>query len=421
MTRRAPGTRRVTRLAALLSATLLSATLLLAGCAFVQTPIARSLERHIRQDLAARPFYTPPSPLPSAAPGTLIRSMPITTVGSTMKAWRVLYHSRDQNGADIAVSGTVVTPTTAAPAGGRPIVSWGHPTTGSAARCAPSSGIAPLDLIEGLGALIGAGYVVASTDYPGMGVDGPSSYLLGVEEGNSMLDAARAARQIPAADAGTRLLLWGHSQGGQAALFAGQQAASYAPELQLAAVAVAAPAADLGTLLNDHTDDLSGVTIGSYAFSAFQAEYAPRFPGLQLDSILTPAAAAATPAMAALCLFGQKSALDGLAKPLIGGYLAGNPATEEPWATMVRENSAGASPIPVPVLVAQGLKDALVKPTSTAGYVAQVCASGLTVRYAQFPKQSHGTIAFAATPTMSAWFRDAIAGTAPSGSCGGAP
>ena len=40
-----------------------------------------------------------------------------------------------------------------------------------------------------------------------------------------MLDAARAARQLPEVDAGTRLLLWGHSQGGQAALFLADQAA----------------------------------------------------------------------------------------------------------------------------------------------------------------------------------------------------
>jgi fermentation-respiration switch protein FrsA (DUF1100 family) len=44
----------------------------------------------------------------------------------------------------------------------------------------------------------------------------------------------RAARQVQGANAGTRFAVWGHSQGGQAALFAGQLAGQYAPELTLA-------------------------------------------------------------------------------------------------------------------------------------------------------------------------------------------
>ena len=40
-------------------------------------------------------------------------------------------------------------------------------------------------------------------------------------------------------------------------------AAAYAPEFHLEAIAVAAPAAELGTLLNDDIGDISGVTIGA--------------------------------------------------------------------------------------------------------------------------------------------------------------
>ena len=412
MTRRLPRGRAVA-----LTAVLAAAALVLSGCLPVALPIGRAIARHVVQEVAAGPFYLPPSPLPPGAPGELIRKEAITTVGSAMTAWRIMYHSRDLNGNDIAVSGTVVVPTTPAPAGGRPIVSWGHPTTGAAARCAPSIGFAPLDLIEGLDGLIKDGDVVVATDYPGMGVAGPSSYMLGVSEGNSMLDAARAARQIPEADAGTRLMLWGHSQGGQAALFAGQLAHAYAPELHLEAVAVAAPAAQLGTLLNDDIGDVSGVTIGSYAFAAFQAAYATQYPGLSLDSILTPAGAAATPGMAAYCLIGQKKQIHAIATPLIGNYLLANPATVEPWATMLRENSAGGAPIGAPVLITQGLKDALVKPSATTGYAEQLCAAGEHVDYRQYPKATHATIALAAGAQVRAWFSAAIAGGTMASTC----
>lgn len=90
----------------------------------------------------------------------------------------------------------------------------------------------------------------------------------------------------------------GHSQGGQAALFAGQQARGHAPELRVRAVAVAAPAADLGRLLTDDIGDDPGVTISAYAFATYQTAYAAGYPGLSLESILTPQGAALTPRMA---------------------------------------------------------------------------------------------------------------------------
>ena len=82
-------------------------------------------------------FYTPPANMPKKAPGTIIRSTPITAP-SGAKAWKVLYHSRSVDGRDIAVSGVVVVPTGAAPKGGRPVVTWAHGTTGLGDQCAPS-------------------------------------------------------------------------------------------------------------------------------------------------------------------------------------------------------------------------------------------------------------------------------------------
>ena len=104
-------------------------------------------------------------------------------------------------------------------------------------------------------------------------------------------------------------------------LFAALQAGTYAPELTVRAAAVAAPAADLGTLLDDDIGDVSGVTIGSYAFAAYQQAYAAQNPGLELTGILTDAGAAVTPMMAGLCLFGDNDKLHALATPLLVAYL----------------------------------------------------------------------------------------------------
>jgi pimeloyl-ACP methyl ester carboxylesterase len=387
------------------------ALLLVLGAALVVgcsgTDARRAVDDVAEHELQ-KSFYDAPDPLVPGAPGELIRSTRLLGAPNGAIAWRVMYHSRDVHGADIAASGIVVAPVGPAPRDGRPVVSWGHPTTGAARRCAPSVGLDPFDLIEGLRGLLDDGYVVAAADYPGMGVDGPASYLIGASEGNSVIDAARAARAIGAAYAGDRLLLWGHSQGGQAVLFAGQDVRTYAPELHLAAVAVAAPAAELGSLLKDDIGGVSGVTIGAYAFDAFQRVYAPDDP-TALSTILTPAGAAATPKMANLCLFGQNRALHTIARPLVGHYLSGDPSTTPPWSEWLAENTPGATRIGVPILVAQGLSDTLVRPATTTEYVDRICAAGERVWYRQYGGINHALVAIRAVPLVRQWFRAALA------------
>ncbi len=139
-------------------------------------------------------FYVAPDPLPTEKPGTVIRYERIPSAPFGSIAWRVLYHSRDFAGNDIAVSGIVIAPAAPAPLDGRTIVAWAHPTTGSEVNCAPSRETDPFFTMEGVHELLAAGYAVAATDYPGMGVAGASSYLLGAPEAISVLDSARAAR-----------------------------------------------------------------------------------------------------------------------------------------------------------------------------------------------------------------------------------
>jgi pimeloyl-ACP methyl ester carboxylesterase len=368
------------------------------------------LAEDVAQSHTEGTFYSLPQPMPAGAPGSLIRSERLLGAPDGAIAWRVLYRSTDTGGASVGVSGVIIAPTRPAPKDGWPIVSWGHPTTGAYGRCAPSVGDDPFALIEGLHELIDAGYAVAATDYPGMGADGPPSYLIGVSEGNSVLDAARAARAIPETHAGTRLLLWGHSQGGQAVLFAAQSARSYAPEFTLLGVAAAAPAAELGALLNDDIVNQSGVTLGAYAFDAYQRVYGPTNPTLQLGSILTPAGVAAIPQMAPLCLLGQNKELHAIADPLVGKFLAADPSKTEPWATLLARNTPGGQPVKVPMLVAQGLADTLVKPATTDQYVQTICATGEHVDYRTFPDITHALIAERTVPILIPWFADVVAG-----------
>ena len=365
-------------------------------------------------------FYVVPDDVGTGSPGALIRTERLVGAPEGAVAWRVLYRSTDARGDELVTSAVVVAPDAAAPDGRglersgpdprRPVLAWGHPTTGTAPGCAPSRGVDPFVLIEGLTDFVDAGYVVVAADYPGMGVAGPSSYLIGGTAAHAVLDSVRAARSIPEAAAGDELLLWGHSQGGHAVLFAAQEVEEYAPELELRGVAVAAPAAELAELLRADIDQVSGVTIGSYALDAYAGFYGPDTPGAELSSVLTEPAQASIDAMSAMCLLGQQHALHALARPLVGDFLTRHLATTAPWDDLLAENTPGGAPIDVPVLVAQGLADRLVVPRTTDAFVERLCAAGERVEYRTYERIDHGLVAERALPAVRPWFAALLAG-----------
>lgn len=84
------------------------------------------------------------------------------------------------------------------------------------------------------------------SDYQGSGTKGPHPYLNGDAAGRNVLDIVRAARQLHNTDPSHPVLsaqfaTVGHSQGGQAALFAAHLAKTWTPDLQLRGVSVMAP------------------------------------------------------------------------------------------------------------------------------------------------------------------------------------
>lgn len=352
-----------------------------------------------RRDEAA--FYAQPADAAAGDPGTLIRSAELVGVPFEARAWRVMYRTTDVHGQAVVSTGIVVAPRSAAPRDGRTVLAWAHPTTGAAEDCAPSRSFDPYALIEGMRLLLDRGYVIAATDYVGMGTAGPDSYLVGDTGGNAVLDAVRAAQHLEDTRASERVVLWGHSQGGQAALFAAQRAPAYAPDLTIAGVAVAAPAADLTALLSDHINDISGVTIGSYAFTAYAQVYADR--GATLDGILTPAAYAVLPEMNQLCLLSGMTQLHHIAQPVVGHFVTADPATVQPWASILAENSAGGTGFSAPLFVAQGLEDTLVLPAASEQFVAHEKQLGVDVDFHPISDADHGTVAYLALPALMAW------------------
>ena len=207
---------------------------------------------------AQNAFYQASESATSGPIGSLIREEPRSGAAAGATAHKVLYRSTKPDGTPIAVSGIVIVPAGQAPAGGWPIVAWAHPTTGVVPRCAPSLAIFLFQPIAGSRRLLEGGYAIAATDYPGLGTPGPHPYLVGESEARAVINSVRAARSFAGLENSNRFAVWGHSQGGQASLFTGMIAKTYAPELQLVGVAAAAPATDLATLMTDDLNTMGG-------------------------------------------------------------------------------------------------------------------------------------------------------------------
>lgn len=372
-------------------------------------------------------FYVAPDPLPAGKAGDVIRSEPLSGAPAGSQAWKVLYLSEGVDGSPTAVSGVVIAPTGSttggsAPTGtaassGRPVLSWAHPTTGVVDDCAPSTMADVFALIPGLETFLAAGYVVAATDYEGLGTEGVHPYLIGESEGRSVLDAARAARNLPDTGAGEQLLLWGHSQGGQASLFAGEMAESYAPDLDLVATAAAAPAGELQTLLGLDSSTSTGVTLGAYAVNAYLDIYGPQHADMTASQVITPAGEAAVPEIVKLCDLTQDAQIGTIADPLAGKFFVGDPGSVEPWSTLLTENTPGGTKIPSPVMITQGEADTVVIPSTTATLVSRYCANGTDVTEKTYPGITHTLIGYESAGDVATWMAAVLAGQTPPGTC----
>jgi pimeloyl-ACP methyl ester carboxylesterase len=172
----------------------------------------------------------------------------------------------------------------------------------------------------------------------------------------------------------------------------------------------------------DHRDDGSSPQRGNepsvaYAFDAYQRVYGASDPSVALGSILTPAGQAAVPKIVPLCLLTHIDKLHAIADPVIGKFLAADPSKTEPWATLLAQNTPGGARVGVPMLVTQGDTDALVKPATTAQYVATLCTNGEHVEFRTYADIDHGLIAERTVPLLIPWFAALVAGQPRAGTC----
>lgn len=369
---------------------------------------------------AARPatpddFYRFAS-LPAEKSGVLLRAAPfLRAMPVAARAWLIAYTTTRADDTPAVASAIVVASTAPAP-GPRPVIAWAHGTTGIAPGCAPSVMAKPLANMPAVDGIIREGWTVVATDYAGLGTGGGHGYLIGDDAARSVLDAVRAARQLPDLSLEERVVVWGHSQGGHSALWTGIRAPTYAPDLRIVGIAALAPASDLTMLLSANASSPFRKITMSYLVHAYSAFY----PDVRIDDYVGPGTRVMVADLARRCV-GEWPTLVSVFQAMLmpgNGIFARRPTTG-PLGARLSENSP-RQPIPAPVFIAQGLDDDLVPPGVQESYVAARCAAGQPIDYRTYAGLDHLSLIAPGSPLgndLAAWTRDRLAARPPASTC----
>ncbi len=361
-------------------------------------------------------FYTPPSPLPAGNPGDVIRARPANAGPPAARrladAWQVMYRSTSATGEPMAVTGTVLVPKGVDPATA-PIVGFGPGTTGPAFRCTVSRFIDDGAFYEqpAIDGMLRAGYAVAITDYEGYHPDPDTTYIVGRSMGAALIDAVRAATRLPDAglSAGAKVAFRGYSQGGGAAMWAGQMATAYAPDLHLVGVVGGGVPSDLIQVALG----LDGSKNFGFLLDALIG-LGHAYPELDLDSYLNAAGRSTIAAMEAddctieLLLDHQNGhATDLMTTP---------PFLTPTWLPRIQANALGGAPIDVPVFQYHGTDDHIVAYQQAADLRRKYCALGMDVQWKTFPLD-HITLVARGNADALSFLADRFAGRPPTSNC----
>lgn len=337
-------------------------------------------------------FYDPPADV-SREPGALLRTEPLNDVmlPAGVRGWRILYATSVDDNTPATAVATVFAPTDSS-GGPRPVIAWEHATTGLLQKCMPSLMSAASKGIPERNRIVMAGWVVVATDYSFAEKDGPHPYLIGEGEARAALDSVRAARQISELTLDQRVVVWGFSQGGHAALWTGIIGPRYAPELEVRGVAAIAPPANVEKNLKMNIE--ADKRFGPY----LALSYSRFYPDITFEQALRPEALDAARQIVNFCSFlppEDAERIAELAATFNGRALATN--SNKALQARLEQNTADGL-ITAPVVIAQGLSDEVVPPSATDAYVEERCAAGQQLEYWTFAGRDHLTIIQPGTP-----------------------
>lgn len=358
----------------------------------------------------------PPEPVAGAdlsgtGPGTLISAMTMPAItqsweGSDLRAARVVYRSTSgDTGEPTVVSGSVFTPLGDPPEGGWPVVALGHGSTGIDEPCAPSLSGSLLSHLNWVSRFVEKGYAVTLADFQGLGMPGIHPYTDGTTAGLNIIDSVRALRRtFPGVS--EKWAAFGGSQGAGAVWGADEQAASYAPELDLVGVVAASPAADVSGLVEKSEAGTLTAKQGP-AYQWIIESLARLHPDLNRDDYRRGGAAKYWDALSACSgaiMHDRPAAMAALGPNDLA------PATPEAAARMQQLLQKWALPqkrLSAPLSVVYGGEDLYIDPEWTTDAISRACGLGGTVVWQFEPNKGHSDVSIS---EQLGWIADRFAG-----------
>lgn len=329
-----------------------------------------------------------PGDYSGAGPGTLVAAQPLTTVdpelaGLTAISARITYVSTSGiNDSHPKVTGSVFLPKGKPPDGGWRIIALANPGSGIQSDCAPSSSPGLLGLLPTVRLMVGAGYLVAITDYQGIGLDETyHPYLDSTTEGFNLIDLARATRKLVSA-ASTNWIAVGTGQGGQAAWAAAELATDYGGGLRPQGAVALAPTAALEWL----ADASAAGNLNrdqQLMLQQYLAVMPQAYPGFPIEDYRRGAARdhwATLSACRGPAVADRTGVLDSLGPHDLGPT---TPAATDALRGYLRKATLPQAPAAAPMLITPGPPDGLVPPDQTAAAVERACAMGDVIDYVQ--------------------------------------
>lgn len=407
-------------------------------------------------DPSVPPFYQSVMQMkPEGKLGQILKKEKVATPVAGAQAWRIAYVSSDLTGKKTISTGLVVAPIGAAPAGGRPIISWSHGTTGNAQNCGPSQVENPAQSLNqyfltngnswtdyGLPSLeqfIKDGYVVVGTDYQGLGGGGRHQYAVAKTNGRDAINAARAAGSMKETSAGKKTVMIGWSQGAGSTAGASSQADYIAQKgtaydgldivgfvaMAIPDLAMYAPAkldeAGATKMVNDFANAWS---VDSFAFAHMSMNLwgtQAAFPDkLKLSDIFTDEGAKVLDEVYLnKCVHVATDTINFNYGTSYKNLLRKEPQNTVAWAKAISDGSVDNKAKPIaPMLILYGNKDTTLPPVMGEYYRKQVCAIGGNVARVQLPgDQNHFTTPPVSVPFYMPWIKDRLAGKPAADGC----
>ena len=332
-------------------------------------------------------------------------------VGEMGIGFRILYESESISGEPIEVSGLVVAPDLNGEEP-RPVLSIAHGTVGLADQCAPSRQ-EPLPNLSLIRPFIEAGWVVVASDFEGLGSDGIHHYIVGESEARGVFDIVRAVKNIDGINADGPLVVWGHSQGGHAALHASQRWLDLAPELNLVGVAAGAPPSQfplLKSFLQNGPFQGYLVMVG--------ASFGSAYPELDYEILIKPE---------------YLHLIEELEKGCTGHiFEVFNPIPYEElvtvddifslpdWNARLTENDTNQMKVQVPTVILHGTDDEQIPFLASQLLLGQLCEFPDTapIELREYPGTNHGTSVTAYWDDLIDWSTERISGAPAINQCG---